>query len=78
MCLAIPGKILDITGADLTRRARVDFGGVRRDVSLAALPEAKAGDHVLVHAGFALTIVDESEAKRMLEDLARMGELDPA
>jgi hydrogenase expression/formation protein HypC len=61
MCLAVPGKILDVFGADLTRRARVDFGGIRREVSLAALPEAKTGDHVLVHAGFALNIVDETK-----------------
>ncbi len=78
MCLAVPGKIIDISGEDLTRRARVDFGGIRREVSLAALPEAKAGDHVLVHAGFALNIVDETEAQRMLDDLARMGELEEA
>lgn len=67
-----------MTGADLTRRARVDFGGVRRDVSLAALQDAHIGDYVLVHAGFALNVIDESEAQRLLEDLARMGELDPA
>lgn len=78
MCLAVPGKILDITGEELTRRARVDFGGIRREVSLAALPEAKVGEHVLVHAGFALNIVDETEAQRMLDDLARMGELEEA
>lgn len=75
MCLAIPGKILTISGADLTRRAHVDFGGVRRNVSLAALPEARPGEYVLVHAGFALNVVDEGEAQRMLDDLARMGEL---
>ena len=74
MCLAIPGKLLEISGADLTRRARVDFGGVRRDVSLAGLPDAVVGHHVLVHAGFALNVVDEIEAQRMLDDLARMGE----
>lgn len=78
MCLAVPGKIMDITGEDLTRRARVDFGGVRRDVSLAALPEGKKGDYVLVHAGFALSVVDETEAQRMLDDVARMGELEEA
>lgn len=77
MCLAVPGKILEISGADLTRRARVDFGGVRREVSLAALPEAAVGDHVLVHAGFALNVVDEIEAQRMLDDLARMEEAAP-
>jgi hydrogenase expression/formation protein HypC len=78
MCLAIPGQIIEISGEDLTRRARVDFGGIRRDVSLAALPEAKTGDHVLVHAGFALNVVDESEARRTLDDLARMGEQEDA
>jgi hydrogenase expression/formation protein HypC len=68
MCLAIPGEILEITGSDpLTRMARVSFGGVIREASLAYVPEAKPGDYVLVHAGFALQTVDEEEARRTLE-----------
>ncbi|GIU78745.1 MAG: hydrogenase [Bryobacteraceae bacterium] len=74
MCLAIPGEIIEITGADpLTRMARVSFGGVVREASLAYVPEAKPGDYVLVHAGFALQTIDEEEARRTLELIAQMG-----
>lgn len=74
MCLAIPGEIIEITGGDpLTRMARVSFGGVVREASLAYVPEAKPGDYVLVHAGFALQTIDEEEARRTLELIAQMG-----
>ncbi|MFZ5929393.1 MAG: HypC/HybG/HupF family hydrogenase formation chaperone [Acidobacteriota bacterium] len=74
MCLAIPGEIVEITGADpLTRMARVSFGGVIREASLAYVPEAKPGDYVLVHAGFALQTIDEEEARRTLELFGQMG-----
>ncbi len=73
MCLAIPGQILEITGGDpLTRMARVSFGGVVKEASLAYVPEAKPGDYVLVHAGFALNTIDEEEARRTLELLEQM------
>jgi hydrogenase expression/formation protein HypC len=56
MCLAIPGKVLTIAGDDpLMRTARVDFGGIVKEISLAFAPEAVIGDYVLVHAGFAMT-----------------------
>ena len=55
--------------------ARVDFGGVTREACLAYLPDAAVGDYVLVHAGFAITMVDEAEALQTLEDLRQMGEL---
>jgi hydrogenase expression/formation protein HypC len=74
MCLAVPGRVLEVTGADLAREAKVDFGGVFRLVSLAALPEAGINDYVLVHAGFAIARVDEAEARRTLAELAEMGE----
>jgi hydrogenase expression/formation protein HypC len=69
MCLAVPGRILAITSQgpdgggeeDLWRMAEVDFGGVRQQVSLACLPEARVGDRVLVHVGFALSLVEELE-----------------
>lgn len=68
MCLAIPGQIVDITGDDpITRMARVSFGGVIKEVSLAYTPEAVPGDYVLVHVGFALNTVDEEEAQKTLE-----------
>ncbi len=76
MCLAIPGKITSVTGGDpLWRAGRVDFGGIQKDVNLACVPEAKVGDYVIVHAGFALSLVDESEANTVFEYLRRMGEL---
>jgi hydrogenase expression/formation protein HypC len=73
MCLAVPGQILSTAGDDIMRTARVSFGGVVKQVSLAYLPEAKVDDYVIVHAGFALSIVDEAEAKTVFEYLERLG-----
>lgn len=79
MCLAIPGRIVEVTGDDsFTRMARVDFAGVVKDVSLACVPEARQGDYVLVHVGLALQTVDEAEAAKTLELLAQMGALEDA
>jgi hydrogenase expression/formation protein HypC len=76
MCLAVPGKILSIAGDDpLTRSGKVSFGGITKEVSLAYVPEAKPGDYVIVHVGFALSIVDEAEAHQTFEYLRRMDEL---
>jgi hydrogenase expression/formation protein HypC len=73
MCLAVPGKILSISGDDdLTRSARVSFGGAIKEVSLAYVPEAQIGDYVIVHVGFALSKLDEAEAEQTLRDLAQM------
>ncbi|MBI5281208.1 MAG: HypC/HybG/HupF family hydrogenase formation chaperone [Candidatus Solibacter usitatus] len=73
MCLAVPGQIVDITGDDpITRMARVSFGGVIKEVSLAYTPEAVPGDYVLVHVGFALNTVDEEEAQKTLELLRQL------
>jgi hydrogenase expression/formation protein HypC len=70
MCLAVPGKIVDITSPLHTGRlATVDFEGSRVEASLAAVPDAKLGDWVLVHAGFALTVLDEAEARETFEAL---------
>jgi len=83
MCLAVPGKIVEIRSADSPPEtgavATVDFQGSRLDVSLAFVPEARPGDWVLVHAGFALNVLDEKEAAetwKYLEeaDLAEMPE----
>ena len=76
MCLAVPGKVLSTAGADLDRTGRVSFGGVVREVSLAYVPEAVAGDYVIVHVGFALARVDEEEAKRIFQLLDEMKQLD--
>jgi len=76
MCLAVPGKLLSVAGNDpMLRAGRVSFNGVVREVSLACVPEAKPGDYVLVHVGFALGIVDEVEANRTFDYLRQMNEL---
>jgi hydrogenase expression/formation protein HypC len=75
MCLAVPGVVLEIQGDEPAfRRGSVDFAGVRREVSLAFTPEAQCGDYVLVHAGFALTVIDAQEAEITLAELRRLGE----
>jgi hydrogenase expression/formation protein HypC len=76
MCLAVPGKILSVTGDDpLTRCGRVDFGGIVKEVSLACTPDAAIGDYVIVHVGFALSRIDETEAERVFSYLKEMDEL---
>ena len=76
MCLAVPGKITSISGDEpLARTARVDFGGILKEVSLAFVPEAEPGDYVIVHAGFALSRVNEEEASKVFEYLREMEEL---
>lgn len=75
MCLAVPGRVLDIEGDEpLTRCGRIGFGGVVRHVCLAYVPEAREGDYVLVHAGFAISVIDEAEA---MKTLAYLATLDP-
>ena len=76
MCLAVPGRILSVAGEDpLMRVGRVDFGGIVKEINLAFVPEARIDDYVLVHVGFALTVIDESEAVQVFEHLREMGEL---
>ena len=77
MCLAVPGMIVELMeSADtVDRKGKIDFGGIRKDVSLAFTPEAACGDYVLVHAGFALSVVDPAEAQRIFETLAEMDAL---
>jgi len=75
MCLAVPGKILSIEGDDFTRIARVSFGGIVKEVSLAYVPEAAVNDYVIVHVGFAISLLDEEEALRTFDYLRQMGEL---
>ncbi len=77
MCLAVPGKIVSISGEDpLERTGRIDFGGILKEASLAYVPEARIGDYVIVHVGFALSRVDEDEAKKVFEYLRDMESLD--
>lgn len=77
MCLAIPGKIISIApGAnELERAGKVSFAGVVKEASLALVPEAEVGNYVIVHAGLALSVVDEEEAQQTLADLAEMARL---
>ncbi len=76
MCLAVPGKIISITDDNpLTRRGRVSFGGIIKEVNLAFVPEAKVDDYVIVHVGFAISKVNEKEAKRVFRYLQHMDEL---
>ena len=77
MCLAIPGKILSVAGDDpLERTGRVSFGGIVKEINLAYTPEAVPGNYVIVHVGFALNILDESEANQVFEYLRQMDGLD--
>ena len=78
MCLAIPGKIVTIVVDDNFgfRSGKVEFGGIRREVCLSYVPEAQIGNYVLVHVGFALTIIDEQEAQRVYEFLSGLGQLE--
>lgn len=76
MCLAVPGKVLSLSGMDIDRVGRVSFGGTVREVNLAWVPEAKVGDYVIVHVGFAISVVEESEAKQVFEYLKQMGDLE--
>jgi hydrogenase expression/formation protein HypC len=77
MCLAIPGRVLSTAGDEpLMRTARVDFGGIVKEINLAYTPEAAVGDYVLVHVGFALTVIDESEAHRVFEHLAEIADIE--
>jgi hydrogenase expression/formation protein HypC len=76
MCLAIPGKIETIIGDDpLRRTGKINFGGILKETSLAYVPEAKIGDYVIVHAGFAISKIDEEEAMKTLEYFKEIGEL---
>jgi len=77
MCLGVPGQIVEIVDEDpITRRGRVDFGGVVREVNLAFTPEAQVGDYVIVHVGFAISRIDPEEAKRVFAYLEEIGELE--
>jgi hydrogenase expression/formation protein HypC len=76
MCLAVPGKLLSIQGAEpFERMGRVSFGGIVKEVNLASVPEARVGDYVIVHVGFALSKLDEQEAHRVFEYLQQTEDL---
>lgn len=76
MCLGVPGKVLEIRDERGTRMATVDFGGVTKDVCLAYVPEAEVGQYTLIHAGFAITMVDEASALQTLALFEELGVLE--
>jgi len=74
MCLGVPGQVVEVREVDGLRMATVDFGGTRREVCLAYVPEAGLGDYVVVHVGFAISVVSESEAREtraLLEEIEK-------
>ena len=75
MCLGVPGRIENIQGDGLLRVGKVTFGGAVKEAHLGYVPEAIVGDYVIVHAGFAISTVDEDEAARIFDYLRQIGEL---
>jgi len=75
MCLAIPGKVAQIEEKDGVRSGRIQFGGITKQACLDFVPEAKEGDYVMVHVGFAISVVDKEEAERTYSLLESMGVL---
>ena len=76
MCLAVPGKVLTKENIGGIEVGQVQFGGIVRQVSLGFVPEAEVGDYVMVHVGFAISRVDEAEAKRTYDLLEQLGALE--
>jgi hydrogenase expression/formation protein HypC len=76
MCLAVPGKIVDVWEEHGTRMATVDFDGIRKEICLAYLPDAELGDYAIVHVGFAISKVDEGSARETLQMFRDLGILD--
>jgi hydrogenase assembly chaperone HypC/HupF len=76
MCLAVPGRVVEITGEGELRMGKVDFSGVQRQACLAYVPEVQLGEYVLVHVGFAISRIDEQAAHETLQALAEIGALD--
>lgn len=74
MCLAIPGKIIEIFEDNGLLMGKIDFGGVTREVCLAYVPEAKPGDYAIIHVGFALSILSEMEAQETIEMLRQISD----
>jgi hydrogenase expression/formation protein HypC len=76
MCLGIPGKVVSTYHEHDVLMGKVDFSGVTRRVCLEHVPEVQCGEYVLVHVGFALSRIDEAEARQVFEFLERMNQLD--
>jgi hydrogenase expression/formation protein HypC len=78
MCLAVPGRIVTVLVEEHLglRRGKVDFGGIKKEICLDYTPEAIVGDYVMVHVGFALSVVNEEEASQVFEALRQLDLLD--
>lgn len=76
MCLAVPGRVVSITEQDGTTMADVDFGGLRKEVCLAYIPDVQVGEYVIVHVGFAIQRLDEQSAKDTLASFDKLGILE--
>jgi hydrogenase expression/formation protein HypC len=76
MCLAVPGRIVEISERDGLRMGKVDFGGVTREVCLAYVPEAEVDDYTVIHVGFAISLLSEEEANATLDMLREMMDLE--
>lgn len=76
MCLGIPGKIVEIYSIDGLQMGKIDFGGVIREACLAYVPEAKVGDYTLIHVGFAISLLNEEEAKESLELIKEIADIE--
>jgi len=76
VCLGVPGRVVDVSDEDGVRMGRVDFGGVARKVCLEHVPDVVPGEYVLVHVGFALSKLDELEARRVFDLLEELGQLE--
>ena len=76
MCLAIPGKVLEIDKTASPVMGKVSFGGIKKEVCLELVPEVKVGNYVIVHVGFAISMMDEEDAQETLKLLEQMGELE--
>lgn len=78
MCLAIPGKIIDIEPSvdNIFRQGKVSFGGILKTINLCMVPDAQVNDYVLVHVGVAISMIDEEEARITFDYLKQMGEVD--
>ncbi|MFP5356185.1 MAG: HypC/HybG/HupF family hydrogenase formation chaperone [Gemmatimonadota bacterium] len=76
MCLAVPGRIVEITDSGGIRMGRLDFGGIQKQVCLAYLPDAVVGDYAIVHVGFAISRIDEASAQETLRHFRELGILE--
>jgi hydrogenase expression/formation protein HypC len=73
MCLGIPGKVIEVYETDGIRMGKLDFGGVKKEVCLAYVPEIEVGDYAIIHVGFAITRLDEESAMETLDLLNQIG-----